>query len=107
MVCDHGRVRQRLQRVVQVDAGQRLVQLAVLLAHALAVDDEQRRAELRHQALDLRLRERIDESAGCAVCACESASVLLAAEKGRIVGVHAGCVMTDEYITAAREDGPE
>ena len=56
----HGRVRQRLQRVVQVDARQRLVQLAVLLAHALAVDDQQRRAELRHQPVDLRRLERID-----------------------------------------------
>jgi hypothetical protein len=35
-------MRQRLERVVQVHARQGLVQLAVLLAHALAVDDQQR-----------------------------------------------------------------
>ena len=57
---DHRRMRQWLERVVQVDAGQRLVQLAVLLAHALAVDDQQRRAEFGHQPPDLRRREWID-----------------------------------------------
>ena len=62
MVSHHGRVRQRLERIVQVDAGQRLVQLAVLLAHPLAVDDEQRRAEFGHQPLDLRRGERVDEA---------------------------------------------
>jgi hypothetical protein len=45
----HGRRRQRLQRVVQVDSGQRLVQLAVLRAHAFAVDDQQRRAIGGHE----------------------------------------------------------
>ena len=59
-------MRQRLERIVQVDAGQRLVQLAVLLAHPLAVDDQQRRAEFGHQPPDLRRREWIDETARCA-----------------------------------------
>src|SRR6187399_574965 len=99
-------MRQRLQRVVQVDAGQRLVQLAILLAHALAIDDEQRRTELRDQALDLRLRERIYESARPRF-ARASQHRCTQAERVRIVGGHAGCVMTVEYITAAREDGPE
>ena len=80
-------MRQRLERVVQVDARQRLVQLAVLLAHALAVDDEQRRAELGHQPPDLRRGERIDVSRACAraLRVLVSNAVLLP-EKGRIVG---------------------
>ena len=57
---DHRRMRQRLERVVQVDAGQRPMQLAVLLAHPLAVDDEQGRAELRHEPADLGGGERVD-----------------------------------------------
>ena len=58
---DHRRMRQRLERIVQVHARQRLVQLAVLLAHALAVDDEQRRAELGHQPADLGRLKWIDD----------------------------------------------
>src|SRR6188768_2074793 len=99
-------MRQRLQRVVQVDAGQRLVQLAVLLAHALAIDDEQRRTELRDQALDLGLREGINESAR-ARFARASQHRCFQAKRGRIVGADAGRVMTDEQVTAAQEGGPQ
>ncbi len=56
------RVRQRLQRVMQIHARQRLAQLAQLHAHALAVHDEQRRTEFLHQPADLAGLERIDEA---------------------------------------------
>ena len=84
MVCDYGGVRQRLQRIVQVDAGQRLVQLAVLLAHALAVDDEQRRTELRDQALDLRLGERIYEERGARFARASQHSVFRRRKGGEL-----------------------
>ena len=42
---DYGCVRQRLQRVVEIDARQRSVQRAVLAADLFAVDDQQRRTE--------------------------------------------------------------
>ena len=58
----HGRVRHGLQRVVQIDARQRLLQLAVLHAHALAVEDQERRAELPDEAADFGGLKRIDES---------------------------------------------
>jgi len=58
----HGRMRQGLERVVQVHAGQRALQRAVLAAHTGAVDDQQWRAELGHQPPDLRRFKRIDES---------------------------------------------
>ena len=61
--ADHGRMRQRLQRVVKVDARQRARELAVLGADALAVDDEQRRTKGGHQPLHLGGCKRIDESA--------------------------------------------
>ena len=70
IVCDHRRVRQWLERVVQIDARQRLVQLAVLLAHALAIDDQQRRAELPDQPLDLGRLEGIDDNARVRALAC-------------------------------------
>ena len=40
--ADHGRVRQGLERIVQIHAGERLLQLPILRAHTLAIDDEQR-----------------------------------------------------------------
>ena len=55
---DHRRVRQRLQRVVQVDAGQRRLQRAVLAADLFAIDDQQRRAETGRQPTDFSFRER-------------------------------------------------
>ena len=63
----HRRMRQGLQRVMQVDTRQRLAQLAQLHTHALAVHDEQRRAELLHQPADLDGLERIEETAATAV----------------------------------------
>ncbi len=61
---------------MQVHAGQRLVQLAVLLADALAVDDEQRRAELLHQPADLHGLERIEITAAAGTCEHGSARLL-------------------------------
>ena len=62
-----GRVRHGLERVVQVHARQRLAQLAKLLPYPLAVEDDERRAELFHQPADLVRLERIDEAlASCA-----------------------------------------
>ena len=55
---DDGRVRQRLQRVMKVDAGQRSFQRVVLAAHLLAVEDEQRRAETGRKATDFGFRQR-------------------------------------------------
>src|SRR5207253_1936337 len=51
-----------LQRVVQIDSRQRLAKLAELHAHALAVEDQERRAELADEAPNLRGLERVDES---------------------------------------------
>jgi hypothetical protein len=53
-----GRVRERLESVVQVDTGQRCAQCAVLAADLFAVDDEQRRAETGCQPADLSFRQR-------------------------------------------------
>ncbi len=55
-----GRMGQRLQRVVQVDARQGVMQTAVLATHPFAVDDQQRRAELADEPADLARLERID-----------------------------------------------
>ena len=55
---DYRRVRQRLQRVVQVDAGQRRLQRVVLATHLFAIDDQQRRAETGGQPADFGFRER-------------------------------------------------
>ncbi len=60
------RVRQRLECVVKIHAGQRLLELAELHAYALAVHDEQRRTELLHQSADFRGLERIDETGAAA-----------------------------------------
>ena len=57
---DHGRMRQGLERVVQIHAGKRGLQHPVLLADALTVDDQKGRAELARQALDLAALEWID-----------------------------------------------
>ena len=62
--ADHGRMRQRLQRVVQVDARERALQLVVLTTHTIAVDDEQRRTELAHQPFDVLALEGIDAPPG-------------------------------------------
>ena len=43
------RMRQRLQRIVQVDAGQHAGEPAVLRANALAIEDEERRAKFADQ----------------------------------------------------------
>src|SRR6185312_6654530 len=59
----HRRMGQGLQGVVQIDARQGLAQLPELHAHALAVDDEQGRAELLHEPPDLGWLEGIDEAA--------------------------------------------
>ncbi len=58
----HGRVRQRLQCVVQLHLRQRVLELAVLHAHPRAVEDQERRAELVHQAAHLGRLERVDEA---------------------------------------------
>ena len=49
---DHGPVGQGLQRVVQVDAGQGPCERVVLASQELAVDHEQRRAELDDEGLE-------------------------------------------------------
>ena len=64
----HGRVRQRLQGVVQIDAGQSLTQFAELDPDALGIEDEQWRAEFLHQPADLRGLERIDETGAAHRC---------------------------------------
>jgi len=58
--ANHGRVRQRLQGVVQIDPGQRPLQFAVLATDTLAIDDQQRRAELTDQATNLARLEWVD-----------------------------------------------
>jgi hypothetical protein len=55
-------VRHGLQRVVQIDLRQRGAQLAKLHAHPLAIEDDERRAELTDQPPDLRRLKRINES---------------------------------------------
>jgi hypothetical protein len=52
------RVRQRLERVVQVDARQSCAQGAVLAADLFAIDDQQRRAETGCEPADLSFRQR-------------------------------------------------
>jgi hypothetical protein len=56
------RVRHGLQCIVQIDSRQSLAQLPELHAHALAVEDEERRAELLDEPPDLSGLEGIDES---------------------------------------------
>ncbi len=51
----------RLERVVQIDTGERLAQLPVLHPHTLAVENQQRRAELFDESADLCGLERVDE----------------------------------------------
>ena len=55
------RMRQRLQRIMQIDARQRPAELAELPANARAVDDQERRAKLAHQPADMLRLEGIDE----------------------------------------------
>jgi hypothetical protein len=55
------RMRQRLQRVVQVDARQRPRELAKLRTNALAIDNEERRAKLRHEPANLGRLKRINK----------------------------------------------
>jgi hypothetical protein len=57
-----GGVRHGLQSIMKIDPRQRLAQFPVLHAYPLAVEDNQRRAELLHQAPDLRRLEGINES---------------------------------------------
>ena len=59
---DDRRVWHGLECVVQIHPRQRFLQLAELHAHALAVEDHQRRAELLDQAANFGGLERIDES---------------------------------------------
>jgi|GEM_PF-4602784 len=54
---DDRSVRQRLQRVMQIDARQRSLERMVLTAHLLAVENEERRAEARDQRTDFSFRE--------------------------------------------------
>src|SRR3954466_8268465 len=96
-------MRQWLECVVEIHARQGTMQLAVLLAHALAVDDEQRRAELRDQPADLRAGERVDVCALCTRIARpgkQLVSRIGRAEKGRIVGNAHSRVMTFAKVRA-------
>ena len=79
----HRRMRQRLERVMQVDARQRLAELAVLHAHPFAVDDQQRRAELGHQAPDLLRLEWINETLAAQGTSPGSSAVPAAARVSR------------------------
>jgi hypothetical protein len=56
---NHGRVWQWLQRVVQIDARQCFPQPMPLRADTLAIDDQQRRAELPHEAANFCGLERV------------------------------------------------
>ena len=55
---NYRRMRQRLERVVEVDARQRSAQGVVLAADLFAVDDQERRAETGCQPADLSFRQR-------------------------------------------------
>jgi hypothetical protein len=57
--ANHRGVRHRFQRIVQVDSGKRLAQLSVLHAHTLAIEYEQRGAELSDEAPDFCWLKRI------------------------------------------------
>jgi len=57
-----GRMRHGFQGVVQIDSRSALPKLAELHAHALAVEDQERRTELPDEAADFRGLERVDES---------------------------------------------
>jgi hypothetical protein len=57
--ANHRRMGHGLQRVVKVDTRQRGAQLSELDANPLAVENEERRAELTHQPPHLRRLERI------------------------------------------------
>jgi len=59
---DDRRMRHRLEGVVQIHARQRFLELAELHAHAFAVEDHERRAELLDQTTNFGGLERIDES---------------------------------------------
>lgn len=58
----HCSMRHGLERIVQIDARQRSAQFPELHAHPLAIEDDERRAELTNQPPDFRRLKRIDES---------------------------------------------
>jgi hypothetical protein len=59
---DDGRMWHGLQCVMQIDPRERLLELAVLHAHPLAIEHQQRRPELLHEPADLGRLEGINEA---------------------------------------------